>query len=794
MYLQIIINGVVQGIGFRPFVYNIALKHQLTGFVLNRGDAGVEIQVNGSKAQIDSFIQDLKTLKPSLARYELFTKRQITEIQDNSLFDSFQISKSSLERGDQGSYIPPDLPICEKCTEEINSDPRRTNYAFTSCVDCGPRYSVITSLPYDRPRTVMDKFPLCPDCLKEYTNPVDRRFHAQTTCCWKCGPRYYLVDKKGNLVLSQEDFQKNWSVIPKLLNEEKILAIKGIGGTHIACRTLSDVPILKIRQWKGARGEKPFAVMSRDREHVQTFADISDSEHKLLKSLVRPIILINKSESYSLSEFISPNLHNVGVMLPYAGIHHMIFEEFKDPALVMTSGNQSNVPILIENDKIKENLSSVVDYFLLHDREIYQRIDDSVIRLHSLSENSFPQIIRRSRGYVPEPIKLPWKSKSPSVIALGAEMHATGSIGIGNRVFPTQHIGHLSSIENIDFLQASLNHIRELMGLKDIEAIGGDLHPDYSSTNLGRELSNELDIPFLQFQHHHAHLSSLAVDAGVDQDENIICATLDGTGYGTDGTIWGGEILLGNFSDCRRMAHLERIDIPGGDLAIKQPHRGLLTILLSLDSPEKLKSNLSKFPWLKWIPETEHYELLTQMLRKKISTKDYPKHYTSSSCGRVLDIISILLGAARYRTYEGEPAIKLEAFASRSKYTKEIPKLNLPTRKNNMNMIEIQTKSLILDLWERVKRGNNRYLLAMAAEKTLARKLAKVSLQLAQEHGVKKIGISGGVCYNQTIFAEFYQSILNAGSNYEFIYHKNIPCGDGGISIGQIPLIQAKIM
>ncbi|MHA1443853.1 MAG: Kae1-like domain-containing protein, partial [Candidatus Hodarchaeales archaeon] len=477
-----------------------------------------------------------------------------------------------------------------------------------------------------------------------------------------------------------------------------------------------------------------------------------------------------------------------------AGIHHMILDEFKDPALVMTSGNRSNIPILIENDKIEKNLSSVVDYFLLHDREIYQRIDDSVIRIHSLSGNSYPQIIRRSRGYVPEPLKLLWKSKAPSVVALGAEMHVAGSIGIGNRVFPTQHIGHLSSIENIDFLQSSLNHVQELMGLKDFEAIGGDLHPEYSSTNLGIELSKELDIPFLQFQHHHAHLSSLAIDSGIDPDENIICAALDGTGYGTDGTIWGGEILLGNFSDCRRMAHLERLNIPGGDLAIKQPHRGLLAILLSVDSPEKIKSQLSKVPWLKWIPETEQYELLTHMLRKKLSTINYPKHYTSSSCGRVLDIISILLGAARYRTYEGEPAIKLEALASRSRYTKKIPKLHLPIRKNDMGMIEIQTKSLILDLWERVQRGDNRYLLAIAAEKILARKLAKVSIQVAQDHGVKKIGISGGVCYNQTIFTEFYQSILKAGSDYEFIYHKNIPCGDGGISIGQIPLIQAKIM
>jgi hydrogenase maturation protein HypF len=332
------------------------------------------------------------------------------------------------------------------------------------------------------------------------------------------------------------------------------------------------------------------------------------------------------------------------------------------------------------------------------------------------------------------------------------------------------------------------------MGLKDIEAIGGDLHPEYSSTKLGKELSNELGIPFFQFQHHHAHLSSLAIDSGIDQDENIICATLDGTGYGSDGTIWGGEILLGNFSKYTRIAHLERINIPGGDLAIKEPHRGLLTILLSVLSPEEMKSKLYDIPWLKWIPDKEHYELLSLTLMKKLTSGDYPKHHTSSSCGRVLDIISILLGAARYRTYEGEPAIKLEALASKVRDNKELPKLVLSTRKNSSGIVEIQTKSFILDLWERVQRRENRYILAKAAETTLARKLAKVSIQIAEEYGVKKIGISGGVCYNQLIFKEFYQSILNAGSDYEFVYHKGIPCGDGGISIGQIPLIQTKMM
>jgi hydrogenase maturation protein HypF len=792
VYCQIIINGVVQGIGFRPFVYNLAIKHELTGFVLNRGDAGVEIQISGSESQIRQFIQDLKDKKPSLAKYERFTPffspNGITETK----FDSFEISKSSLSRGKEGSYIPPDLPICDKCVEEMNYDPRRLNYSFTSCVDCGPRYSVITSLPYDRPRTVMDKFPLCPECTVEYTNPTDRRFHAQTTCCWYCGPRYYLLDNKGNKILSSQDFQDNWHLPAQLLNEGKILAIKGIGGTHIACRTMKDDSILKIRKWKGARGDKPFAIMSLNREAVQRYAYCSDFEESILQSIVRPIVLLNKKESFPLSKYVSPSLHNIGVLFPYAGIHYSLLKEISDPAIVMTSGNPTNIPIFIDNSIIQKNLSSIVDYFLLHDREIYQRIDDSVLRVHSLSKGSYPLIIRRSRGYVPEPIQLPWKGRIPTVIALGAEMHSVGSIGIGKRVFPTQHIGHLSTIENIDFLKDSLAHMKNLLGIKNVEGFGGDLHPQFSSTILGKEFALEYDVPFYQFQHHHAHLSALAIDGNVDPDEEIICAALDGTGYGADGAIWGGEILMGNFSGYKRLAHLENLLIPGGDMAIKRPYLALLSVLLSFLSAEEISVNLNKIPWLKWIFELPDYQLVLKSIEKQMKNSEGFKHHQTSSCGRVLDIISVLLGATRHRTYEGEPAIKLESFALNKTSKKRKLDLSLPSHKTVQGQIEIKTKEFISGIWECILENQNRHMLALTAEKMLARKIADVAIQLAIDHGINKIGASGGVCYNKTIFSEFSKQVLNEES-CELITHKKIPCGDGGISIGQIPLIQAKL-
>ncbi|UCG03944.1 MAG: carbamoyltransferase HypF [Candidatus Heimdallarchaeota archaeon] len=795
MFCRIVITGVVQGIGFRPFVYNVALKHNLKGYVLNRGDAGVEIQVKGRKNQIESFLKDLKSKKPSLAYYETFEIEYNPPSLDQYQYDTFQIAPSSFTRGSEGSYIPPDLPICEKCILEMRSaDPRRKNYPFTSCVDCGPRYTVITSLPYDRPRTTMEEFPLCPECLVEYTNPVDRRFHAQTTCCWKCGPHYYLLDKSGGIVLSKKDFQEEWLDIVKILNENNIIAIKGIGGTHLACRTGIDDPILKLRKWKGARGDKPFAVMSPNLSKVETFAKITPAEAELLQSLSRPIILLEKKKDFSLSPYVSPGLHNVGVLLPYTGIQLMLTENVIDPALVMTSGNPSNIPILIKNKNILNKLASVVDYFLLHEREIYQRADDSVLRLHMSKESKYQLLLRRSRGYVPEPIQLPWSSSKRSVLALGAEMYNVGALGIGTRCFPTQHIGHMTTIENVDFFNTTIEHMKGLMGIKSFDAIGSDLHPQFLTTKRGEQLSSEFDIPFFQFQHHFSHLGALALDAGVNPEENIICVALDGTGYGEDGTIWGGEILFGNYMDYKRLAHLEKQVLLGGDQAISYPHRILLSILLTNNSLDDITAGFQKIPWLSWITERNDYPLVSSQIEKIITNRSIKRIHMTSSCGRLLDTISILLGAAMNRTYEGEPAIKLESFAEKAVNKTDEFDLELKTQSKTNGMIEIQTSPLIQDMWELIQRRVNREKLALSAEKAIARKFAEVAVNLADKHGATKIGMSGGVCYNRVIFTEFYKHIFKYGNSNSSIAHEKIPCGDGGIAIGQVPLILAKIL
>ncbi|MFX0123190.1 MAG: carbamoyltransferase HypF [Candidatus Hodarchaeota archaeon] len=793
MFCRIVITGVVQGIGFRPFVYNVALKHNLKGYVLNRGDAGVEIQVKGKKNKIESFLHSIQNEKPALAHYDTF-EVDYDSLSDQNRFDTFQIAPSSFTRGSEGSYIPPDLPICKKCISEMRSDPRRKNYPFTSCVDCGPRYTVITSLPYDRPRTTMEEFPLCPECLAEYINPADRRFHAQTTCCWNCGPHYYLLDKSGEIILDKEDFREEWLDVVKMLNENNIIAIKGIGGTHLACRTRIDDPILKLRKWKGARGDKPFAVMSPNLLKVETFAKITPAEAQLLQSLSRPIILLEKNNDFSLSQYVSPDLHNIGVFLPYTGIQILFTENISDPALIMTSGNPSNIPILIKNKNILNQLASVADYFLLHNRDIYQRADDSVLRLHMFKELKNQLFLRRSRGYVPEPIQLPWRSSKSSILALGAEMYNVGALGIGSRCFPTQHIGHMTTIENIEFFNTTIEHMKGLLGIKSFDAIGSDLHPQFLTTKRGQELSSELNIPFFQFQHHFSHLGALALDARVDPEENIICVALDGTGYGEDGTIWGGEILFGNYMEYRRLAHLEKQVLLGGDQAVSHPYRILLSILLSKNSFEDITTGFQEIPWLTWIPERTDYPIVSNQLKKIITNRSRKGVYLTSSCGRLLDAVSVLLGAAKNRTYEGEPAIKLESFAERAfGKTKEFD-IELKTKSKPNGMIEIQTSSLIQDLWELIQREVNRENLALSTEKALARKFAELSIDLADKHGATKIGMSGGVCYNRVIFTEFYEYISKYGNSHSSIAHNKIPCGDGGIAIGQVPLTLAKIL
>ena len=451
--LKIRVRGIVQGVGFRPFIYRIAVKNQLAGYVRNRGDAGVEILIEGKEDSIKKFMHDLKEKKPPLARiYEVITE----QLEGKPHYDRFEIYRSSKRSELSGSVIPPDVSICDECLRELRDpkDPRH-DYFFITCTNCGPRYTIIEKLPYDRENTTMRSFPMCSFCHAEYSDPLNRRFHAQTVACPRCGPKVYLTTQDGKLVECKDPIRESG----RLLSEGFIVAIKGYGGFHVAASTLIDKPLIRLRKAKH-RKQKPFAIMAPNVEAIETFAEITPKEKVLLTSYMRPIVLLKKREDYYLSEMVAPGLHNVGVMLPYTGLHYMLFDEVKDPAFVMTSANPPNQPIIKEDDEALKRLGGIVDYFLFHNRQIAHRCDDSVIRVHGERQ----VFIRRSRGYAPAPVILKKKSER-CVLGLGGELNNTACILLKDKAFISQHIGDVENIETRDFLEQASQHLIRLTNL-----------------------------------------------------------------------------------------------------------------------------------------------------------------------------------------------------------------------------------------------------------------------------------------------------------------------------------------
>lgn len=776
----ILVSGIVQGIGYRPFVYNLATELGITGFVQNLGDAGVQIKVQAEKDVLLKFIELLEKRKPILCVYESIDVEWISEIEE---FDKFQIAKSSDESKGVGfSYLPPDISICDKCLEELDSDERRrSNYPFNSCVDCGPRYTVIEKLPYDRPNTVMTDFPFCPECEADYKNSHDRRFHAQTTCCVDCGPMYSLFTSKNEKI----DFENQNDLVQFVAREiekGKIVAIKGIGGTHLACSTLDDKVLIKLREAKGQRKYKPFAIMSKNVDSVKTFAEINEEEIKLLTSFRKPIVLLQRNKNYYLSEWVAPGLHNIGVMLPYAGIHYMLLKEMKEPTVVMTSANPSNYPMFIENEEIIEKLP-YVDYYLLHNRRIYQRNDDSVLRLNKVGGRYSVKFLRRSRGWVPEPLLSHLDIGNKTFLGIGAEMHLIPSLMKGSKIIPTQHIGTVTLLETYEYMLSAIEHCLSLYNT-DITAIAYDMHPQYlTSTNIS-EIAERFNVNTIQsFQHHEAHIASVAIEHKIAPEEEVIGIAIDGTGYGRDGSIWGGEIFQGPIADLSRVGHIEQYPLPGGDLAVKYPLRSLMSLLSLNQSITEVKELVE--PLAHYLPRgMDEIELVANQLEKD----NFPKGFLTTSTGRFLDAISVLLDICRVQTYEGEPAIRLEGISLENKTLPDIPDLNIPySRKDSHYSLEVsKILPTLVSLKERQKKSN----LALAAQKALGKSFGLVANEISENTGINKILISGGVSMNQIIV----DSIIKELTRKEQIVYTNekISPGDGGVSVGQLYLMAVK--
>ena len=750
MRVKIRVRGIVQGVGFRPFVYRAAVKNHVDGYVRNKGDAGVEILAEGKKRNIASFTEDLEKNKPPLARiYEIITE----QLKGNNQYKGFSIMKSSEEAELSGSVIPPDIAVCDQCLKELRDlKDKRHDYFFITCTDCGPRYTIIDNLPYDRVNTKMRDFTMCSFCKDEYTNPLNRRFHAQTVACPKCGPEAYLTTNTGNLIKNKDPIRE----AGKLLSEGFIVAVKGYGGFHVASSTIKDEPLVRLRSAKHRR-QKPFAIMAPSLEAIETFAEVSKTEKELLTSYSRPIVLLGKSKGFFLSDLVAPGLHNVGVMLPYTGLHYMLFDRVDEPAFVMTSANPPNQPIIKDDEEALQQLSKVVDYFLFHNRQVAFRCDDSVTRVHG-EKTVF---LRRSRGYAPAPIVLRRKSKRCTV-GLGGELNNAACVLLGDKAFISQHIGDVENLETKEFLKESIKHLVHLTNSK-VETVACDLHPKFTTTMLARELAQENGWHLVQVQHHHAHVAALMAEHNIDEIVGICC---DGYGYGSDGEAWGGEILYCNHESpgFERLAHLQKQPLIGGDLATRYPLRMAAGILRhELDMENWLLAKREVFPH----GQKEAEVVLSQLKNEK------DVHWTSS-CGRVLDAVAAVLDVCYERTYEGEPAMKLESLAVKGKNTLRMkPKLE----GNTLNTTHL-LKEIFINR-EKTAQEN----LARAAHEYLAEGLAALAIEKAQRKGVKNVGFTGGVACNEIISSTMRRAVESAG--LKFLVHEAVPSGDGGTSFGQ---------
>jgi len=756
---EIAVTGVVQGVGFRPFIYRLAAGHDLVGFVRNMGDAGVQVVVEGDGWVVERFIRAIRSEAPPLARVE---EVRVERKAATGEFTTFRVERS--ERAGLGllSVVPPDIALCGDCSREMmDLADKRHFYPFITCINCGPRFTIIEELPYDRPRTSMKAFPLCVDCLREYRDPADRRYHAEPTCCPVCGPKMELYDREGALINIPDPLHE----AARLLDESQILAIKGIGGIHVVAKTTDDEVLIRLREAFN-RPQQPFAIMAKDLETVKTFARVSEAEAELLTSYRRPVVVLERAPGYALSEFVAPGLDSVGVMLPYSGIHHLLLHHGRDLAYVMTSANVPGLPMLVDNVEALAKLRGAVDYLLLHNRLIVNRCDDSVVKV----VEGRPTFLRRSRGYAPEPVKLAFKSER-TVLAVGAELNVTAAVLVGDRCFPSQHIGDTTKVETLEYMQAAAERQMRLLNLKTVDVIAHDMHPAYATTRSVLRMARRLKAKTLAVQHHHAHLASLMAERGLDE---LVGIAADGVGYGPDGTVWGGEVMLADLTSFERAGGLSAQPMPGGDLATQFPARMVAGILWNVLERTELERVLREFCAEGFRYREKEIRVVMRQLERGVNV------FQTSSCGRVLDAIACLLGICGVRTYEGEPAIKLEAAAAAGDATLAEIK---PQFKEVKGMRLLDTSNILSRVLELLRAGVARRHIAAGAQRALVGGMAEVAVDTARARGIKVVGGSGGVFYNRAISSSVREVVERA--KLKFVGHELLPPGDGGVSVGQ---------
>lgn len=755
---KIEINGIVQGVGFRPFIYSLATQHHLNGFVLNN-TKGVVIEVEGEKPSIESFISSIKDGLPPISRIEAMGVKNLPPVG----YENFSI-KPSLSSGKRAVIISPDIATCEKCLEELfDEKDRRFTHPFINCTNCGPRFTIIKDIPYDRKMTTMEKFKMCPICQAEYDNPSNRRFHAQPNCCPECGPEVKLIELKGDI---PEEINRDNPLekTAQQLSTGSIVAIKGLGGFHLACDATNQSAVLRLRAGK-QRNEKPFALMAKDMDTIRTFCNMDKEEETLLLSVRRPIVLLKKKKENHLpvAEGIARNQNYYGVMLPYTPLHHLLFYFNSPSLLVMTSGNLREEPIIYKDKDAFSRLSKIADYFLSHNRKIHIRCDDSVTRIFLRNET----LVRRARGYVPEPIALPFECKG-NILSCGAELKNTFCLTKGNYAFLSQHIGDLENLETLQSFEKGIEQFKHLFSIEP-RVIAYDMHPEYLSTKYAKRLSlKHPDIPTVPIQHHYAHIASCMAENGIT--DKVIGIAFDGTGYGTDGKIWGAEFLIADLENSKRVGHLRYIPMPGGEMAIKEPWRMAVSYLYDTYGDGFTDLGLES---VKKIPR-EKRELVKKMISQGINSP------LTSSMGRFFDAVSAMLSICMKNNYEAQAAIELEMAIKEKEEREEQYKYSIM---DENGLLIIDTKELVRGIVEDIKGASSTSFISSKFHNTIVEIITDISNKLRKRFGLNKIALSGGVFQNMFLLNKTVKGLQKNG--FSLYTHHRVPTNDGGISLGQ---------
>ncbi len=751
---EVRVRGVVQGVGFRPFVYRLASEEKLAGFIGNDTD-GVIIEIEGAALALDAFLTRLRVEAPPLSRIDSVTVSESTATGENG----FRIVASEV-LGRVSTGIPADAATCADCLREL-LDPtdRRYRYPFLNCTNCGPRFTITHQIPYDRPQTSMAKFPMCAQCEREYYDPLNRRFHAQPNACWVCGPRVWLADASGAGIPAADPIV---SAIDRLMAGE-IAAIKGIGGFHLSVDATNEAAVMRLRRRKRRFG-KPVAIMVKDSEAARRICLLTAEEETLLTTPARPIVLARAKENCGIAAAVAPGIPWLGVFLPYAPLQHLLFADPRVRALVMTSANLSEEPIAIDNDEARARLGEIADIFLMHNREILQRCDDSVAAI----VDGAPQLIRRARGFVPLAIELPFES--PQLLAAGGHLKNVFALARGKFAYQSQHLGDLENITTLDFFRESLAHLMRTFEI-DPETVVHDLHPGYLSTQWAKQWAEERGLPLIAVQHHHAHIAAGMAEHSLAGP--VVGLSLDGTGYGSDGRVWGGEVLICSLDRFERFAHLEYVPMPGSEAAIHEPWRMALAHLhaagFDVESPELLELLQAN---------VNEARILKRMIDRQLNAP------LTSSCGRLFDAVAAVVLGRRTVDYEAQAAIELEGIAIDEPddvlgYEIDL----LPGDRAAHEPARLLPAKLWRKVVDEVRAGIAKSRISARFHAGVAAGFQRAALLARETTGIRQVVLSGGCFHNRRLARLLRMRLEQEG--FEVFQHLRVSPGDGGLSYGQ---------